>query len=82
MLENATRICEAKFGNLHAVRGRRSSGAARCMAPARMDWKCGGASRVVRKRGRAPFSRVIRTKRLQHIADMRLDEAYPNTTRP
>ena len=76
MLENATRICEANFGNLM----RYEDGAFRVTAlhGANEEWAAVMASRAGRFSAgpNHPFTRVIRTKRLVHIADMRQDEAY------
>ena len=75
MLENATRICEAHFGNLmlfqdgvfrvHAICG---------AAPAWIELR--QREPVVEAGPLHPFTRVIKTKQLQHIADMRDEEGY------
>jgi signal transduction histidine kinase len=74
MLENATRICEATFGNLFLWEG----GAYRAVAVH------GGAAQVERwkreptieVRSRNPLSRLAATKQIQHVFDVRDDEAY------
>jgi GAF domain-containing protein/anti-sigma regulatory factor (Ser/Thr protein kinase) len=74
MLENATRICEATFGNLFLWEG----GSYRAVAVH------GGAAQVERwkreptieVRSRNPLSRLAATKEIQHIFDVRKDEAY------
>jgi GAF domain-containing protein len=75
MLENATRICEAQFGNLMLFQD----------GVFRVHAMCGAAQAWVELRQREPvieagplhpFTRVIKTKQLQHIADMRDEEGY------
>ena len=75
MLENATRICEAHFGNLMLFQD----------GVFRVHAMCGAAPTWVELRQREPvveagplhpFTRVIKTKQLQHIADMRGEEGY------
>ena len=77
MLENATRICEASFGNLLLYDGKRFQVSAMHRAPP--AWEeyrrrnpnvPGGAAH--------PLSRVAATKRLQHIADSKTEDAYVN----
>ena len=76
MLENATRICEAKFGNLLLVRRRRLSG--------RRDARCAAAhASELRQRDPLihpgpdnPLARVAATKQVVHIADIRTEKAY------
>jgi signal transduction histidine kinase len=75
MLENAVRICEANFGNL--MRYEDGVFRVRALHGANEEWaEVRRHDPVVRAGPNHPFSRVIRTKRLQHIADMRQDEAY------
>ena len=75
MLENATRICEAHFGNLMLFRRRRVPGA-------RDVWGSPDMGRIAAARTRCrsrPASSIHprnRTKQLQHIADMRGEEGY------
>ena len=75
MLESATRICEAHFGNLMLFQD----------GVFRVHAMCGAAPTWVELRQREPvveagplhpFTRVIKTKQLQHIADMRGEEGY------
>ena len=75
ILANATRICEANFGNLM----RYEDGVFRVTAlhGANEEWAAARRREPVVQAGvNHPFTRVIRTKRLLHIADMRQDEAY------
>ena len=77
MLENATRICEARFGNL--VLYENENGAFRMAA------MHGAPPEFAEKRGRepiihpspkSPLFRVAKTRQLLHIIDLRIDEAY------
>jgi signal transduction histidine kinase len=75
MLENATRICEAKFGNLwlcegDAVRLGALYGAPAAFAEAR--WR----EPVIRPGPDTGLDRVARTKKLVHIADLASEQAY------
>src|SRR5262249_18795137 len=75
MLENATRICEAKFGNLLLCDGDAFRVVALHGAPP--EW---GALRqrepVVRPGPNNPIFRLAATKQLQHVADIRTERAY------
>ena len=74
MLENATRICDAKFGNLYLRDGDEIHIAANQNTP----------SAMVEARQRMPFraesnmpmGRVLRTKRAVHVADMKAEAVY------
>ena len=74
MLENATRICEAKFGTLYLHDGEAYRAASMCNAP----------SAFAESRRRGPIhpgpgtglGRVARTKQLVHIADITSEPAY------
>ena len=74
MLENAVRICEAKFGTLYLREGDAFRAAALHNAPPAFVefWQRGphrpGASTVL--------SRVLRTKEVVHISDITADQAY------
>ncbi|MFZ0149058.1 MAG: GAF domain-containing protein, partial [Xanthobacteraceae bacterium] len=76
MLENATRICEANFANLHFYEGDAFRVVAMHNAPP--EW-----AEVLRQRGpmihaRLPhtLARVAATKQFQHIADARTEAMY------
>ncbi len=75
MLENATRICEAKFGNLLLYEG----------AAFRVSAMHGDVPEWIELRRRDPvlhfgpknpLQRVVTTHQAQHIVDTRADEAY------
>ena len=75
ILENATRICEAKFGNLHFLEGDtfRSAaqyGASRAYAE---SWQ---HPLVVRDHPGVPLARAAATKNLVHIANLTEERAY------
>src|SRR5262245_60486700 len=75
MLENATRICEAKFGNLLLYDGNRFRVAAMHGAPP--GWaELRAREPVVHPGPKNPLGRVAITKQLQHSADIRTEEAY------
>jgi GAF domain-containing protein len=75
MLENATRICEAKFGNFLLYDGNAFRVAAMHGAPP--GWaELRGREPVVQPGPKNPLRRVAITKQLQHIADIRTEEAY------
>ena len=77
MLENATRICEARFGNLLLYENENDA--------FRMAAMHGAPPEFAEKRGREPIIhpspknplfRVAKTRQLLHIIDLRIDEAY------
>src|SRR5262249_9387437 len=75
MLENATRLCEAKFGTLLL----RDGDAFRMVAmhgapPAYVELR--RRDPVIRVSPNNPLSRVVATKQLQHVADFRKEQAY------
>src|SRR5262249_27157270 len=78
MLENATRICEAKFGNLFRYRDGTFFPAAMVNAPS-------AYAEFMRRRGafQAPsgtiLDRLVRTREVTHIAD---DATGPNPSSP
>jgi GAF domain-containing protein len=75
MLENATRICEAKFGNLLLYEGDAFSVVAMHGAPP--EWEAlRRRDPVIRFSPVNPLGRVVATKELQHIADFRLEQSY------
>ena len=79
MLENATRICEAEFGNLLLYEGNTFRIAARIAAPlgAAPAWaELQRGDPTVHPHPKDALARVVRTKRLQHVADIRTEEAY------
>jgi GAF domain-containing protein len=75
MLENATRICEAKFGNFLLYDGNAFRVAAMHGAPP--GWaELRAREPVFHPRPNNPLSRVVITKQLQHIADITTEEAF------
>jgi two-component system NtrC family sensor kinase len=75
MLENATRICEASFGNLLLSEGSTFRVAATHGAPPAWD-ELRRRDPVVRFGPKSPLARIATTRRLEHIADIRMEEAY------
>jgi signal transduction histidine kinase/DNA-binding response OmpR family regulator len=75
MLENATRICEAKFGNLLLYEGDAFRVAAMHGAPPAWD-ELRRRDPMLRFGPKNPLARVAATRQLQHIADFRLEETY------
>src|SRR5579862_7977724 len=74
MLENATRICEAKFGMLVLREGDSfRSAALHNVPPALADFMKRGP---VRPGPNVPISRMARTKQVVHVADIRMEQAY------
>ena len=75
LLENATRICEAKLGTLFLSEGDGFRTAALHGAP--LGWaELRQRDPVVRPGPKNPLGRVARTKHLQHIADITKEAAY------
>ena len=74
MLENATRICQAKFGVMWLCEG----GGFRSVAvhgPAEhVEWR--RRQPVIYPRPELPLGRITRTRQIVHIADIRTEEAY------
>jgi GAF domain-containing protein len=74
MLQNATRICEAKFGTMYLREGDAFRTVALHNAPP--------AFAEARKRGpirpgpKAALTRMLRTKQVVHVPDVALDEGY------
>src|SRR5262249_55631729 len=75
MLENATRICEAKFGNLLLYDGDAFRIVAMHGAPPAWD-ALRRRDPVIRFSPLNPLGRVVATKQLQHITDFRLEQSY------
>jgi signal transduction histidine kinase len=75
MLENATRICEAKFGNLLLYEGNSFRFVAMHGAPPAWD-ALRRDDPVIRFSPVNPLGRVVATKQLQHITDFRMEQSY------
>src|SRR6266702_794957 len=75
MLENATRICEAKFGNLLLYDGDAFRIVAMHGAP--LEWDAlRRRDPVIRFSPANPLGRIVATKQLQHITDFRMEQSY------
>jgi GAF domain-containing protein/DNA-binding response OmpR family regulator len=75
MLANATRICEAEFGNLLLYDGSRFSVSAMHGVPT--AWaELRRREPELHHRANNPLARVVETKRPQHVVDTRLHQAY------
>jgi signal transduction histidine kinase len=75
MLENATRICEASFGNLLLYEGSDYRVAAmHGSVPAWTELR--RREPLIPFGSKNPLARILATKTAQHIADIRTDEAY------
>jgi GAF domain-containing protein len=75
ILENATHICEAKFGNLLVYEKTAFRMAAMHGAPPEFAEKR-GREPIVKPGPKNPLFRIATTKQLQHIVDLKSDEAY------
>src|SRR5262249_38813899 len=77
MLDNATRICGAKFGNLFLREGEAFRLVAMHGAPAAYAESYQREPMIdLRKHPHAPFARMTETKAVVHIADLTADQAY------
>ena len=76
MLENATRICEAKFGNLFLHEGSDFRAVAVHGDSYYADWFRRDPVADMRKNPGSPLNRVRRSKQVVHIPDLRLDQSY------
>src|SRR6516164_2038323 len=77
LLANVTRLCQAEFGNLELREGDSFRIAALHGAPpAYVEWR--GRQPVVRVSDfpHLPLARVARTKTVQHVSDLTMDQAY------
>jgi GAF domain-containing protein len=72
MLDNAVRICEAKFGNLFLYEG----GAFRLVATKNAPPGFARHDFVVEDRSRVPLARLARAKQVIHIVDLTTDPGY------
>ena len=75
MLENATRICEARFGNLVLYENDAFRMAAMHGAPPEFAEKR-RREPIIHPNPKNPLFRVAKTRQLVHIIDLRIDEAY------
>jgi signal transduction histidine kinase len=75
MLTNATRICEAKFGNLLLYEGNAFRVAAMHGAPQAWN-ELRRRDPILRFSPKNPLGRIAATRQVQHIADFRMEETY------
>jgi GAF domain-containing protein len=75
ILANATRICEAKFGNLLLYEGAAFRRVALYNAPREWD-ELTQRNPTIHPGPKDPLVRLVATKQLQHITDIRAEQAY------
>jgi GAF domain-containing protein len=77
MLENATRICEGKYGNLFLREGDDDLRAVAVHGESEYaNWFRREPLLHLRDHPGTPLERILRTKTIVHIHDLRLDESY------
>jgi len=76
MLANATRICEAKFGNLFLREGDDFRAVAVHGEPAYVEYWRRDSLIVMRDHPGIPLARLIATNKVLHIPDLRTDQSY------
>ena len=77
MLANATRLCAAPFGNLFLCEGENIRlVAAHHPASAHPEWWSPGTLIALRDNSSIPVARMVASKAIVHVADMRGDRAY------
>jgi GAF domain-containing protein len=74
LLENATRVCGAKFGTMHLHEGDTVRRVALYNVP--LAYADGLETRTFRPHPKGSLGQVIRTKQVAHIADLRTNPAY------
>jgi len=74
LLENATRVCGAKFGTMHLVEGDIVRRVAHYNVP--LAYVDALETRTFRPHPKSPIGELIRTKQVVHIADVRTNPAY------
>ena len=83
ILANATRLCQAEFGNLDLRVGDGFRIAALHNAPrAYIEWRGRQPVVDVSRFPNVPLARIVRTKAVQHIPDLTADQAYIERTPP
>ena len=83
ILAYATRLCQAKFGNLDLRVGDGFRIAALHNAPqAYIEWRERQPVVHVGRFPNVPLARIVRTKAVQHIPDLTADQAYIERTPP
>ena len=76
ILENATRLCEAKFANLLLYDGRKFRAAAMHGAPPAWAELRLRRDPVIEAGPKSPLSRIAKTKQVQHIVDLTKEDVY------
>ena len=76
MLENATRLCEAKVGNLFLREGDDFRAVAVHGESGYADWFRREPAVVMRDQPGTPLDRLTKSKQVLHIPDLRHDESY------
>jgi GAF domain-containing protein len=74
LLENATRVCGAKFGTMHLLEGEIVRRAALYNVPLAYAGEL--TTQAFRPHPKGPLGQMIRTKQVAHIADIRKNQAY------
>ena len=74
LLENATRVCGAKFGTMHLLEGDMARRVALYNVPPAYAEALG--TQTFRPHPEGGLGQVIRTKQVAHIADVRISPAY------
>ena len=75
MLDNASRLCEAKFGNLFLREGNSFRAVAVHGTPAYVELRPDPVI-VMREHPRLPLVRLASTKEILHIQDLKADQSY------
>src|SRR5580700_11263877 len=76
MLKNATRICEAKVGNLFLYDGDDFRAVAVHGESDYADWFRRDPMARMQDQSHTPLARLVRTKQVIHIPDLRQDQSY------
>jgi GAF domain-containing protein len=77
MLANATRLCDAPFGNLFLCEGENLRlVASHHPTSAHAEWWSAGTLIALRDEPTIPVARMVRSKNIVHVTDMRTDRAY------
>jgi two-component system, NtrC family, sensor kinase len=74
MLENATRVCGAKFGTMHLLEADTATRVALYNVPPAYADEL--TTQTFRPHPKSPLGQVIRTKQVAHIGDLRTNPAY------
>jgi GAF domain-containing protein len=78
MLENATRICEAKVGNLFLYDGDDFRAVAVHGESDYAEWFRRDPMARMQDQSHTPLARLVRTRQVIHIPDLRQDQSYIN----